>query len=124
MDINKYEQEEFISYWGQRAENAVIVPLYQWPWTGQEQSIPKPCPKIKEEMFFITDGRAVLCCWDNLVKGVIGDINDSTVEEIWNGETNRRYRSLINDGKIEEIELCSRCDGYKNYDFSNWQCYD
>ncbi len=123
MDINKNEQKDFLEYWEQRADNAVIVPLYQWPWTGQEKPVMKPCPKIREEMFFMTDGTAVLCCWDNLKKGATGNINEATVEEIWNGELNTKYRGLLNEGKRDEIPLCSKCDGYEHYDFSNWKGY-
>ncbi|MFC1563021.1 radical SAM/SPASM domain-containing protein [candidate division KSB1 bacterium] len=123
MDTNRHEQKDFLEYWGERADNAVIVPLYRWPWTGQERPVMKPCPKIREEMFFMTDGTAVLCCWDNLKKGVIGNIKESTVKEIWNGELNRKYRNLINEGRRDEVLLCSKCDGYDHYDFSNWKSY-
>ena len=115
--------KDFLEYWGERTDKALIVPLYRWPWTGQEKPYLKPCPKIREEMFFATDGDAVLCCWDNLKKGVIGNIHNSTVEEIWNGELNRKYRILLNEGRRDEIILCSKCDGYKSYDFSDWRGY-
>ncbi len=123
MDINKHEQKDYLKYWGHRADIANIVPLYQWPWNGQEKPVMKPCPKIREEMFFTSGGAAVLCCWDNLKKGVIGNINESSVFEIWNGELNQKYRRLLNEGKRDEILLCSKCDGYDRYDFSNWKGY-
>lgn len=123
MDVNKFEQKDFLEYWGQSTDKSVIVPLYRWPWTGQEKPVLKPCPKIREEMFFTTDGTAVLCCWDNLKKGVIGNINKSTVSEIWNGQLNQKYRSLLNKGRRDEILLCSKCDGYDRYDFSDWKGY-
>jgi sulfatase maturation enzyme AslB (radical SAM superfamily) len=123
MDINKNEKDDFLSFWGGIADKAVIVPLYRWPWTGQEKPVMKPCPKIKEEMFFNSDGQAVLCCWDNFGKGIIGDGHNDTVEEIWNGEINQNYRRLLNEGKRDEIILCSKCDGFDKYDFSNWKGY-
>lgn len=123
LDVNKHEQTDYVNYWGERADKAVIVDLYDWPWTGQEKPVMKPCPKIRKEMFFNTDGKAVLCCWDNFTKGVIGDIKDSTVEEIWNSGINRQYREYLNKGRRDLITLCSRCDGFERYDFSHWEGY-
>jgi hypothetical protein len=37
--------------------------------------------------------------------------------DIWNGETNRRYRALLERGERSEILLCSRCEAYKDYPF-------
>jgi radical SAM protein with 4Fe4S-binding SPASM domain len=74
-------------------------------------------------MFFMVDGRAVLCCWDAFGRGVVGDVNNETVEEIWRGNTNQKYRMLLNAGERDQIHLCSRCDAFKKYDFSKWTGY-
>lgn len=123
MDFNRHEHEDFVNFWSQYANKATITSYYDWPWTGQTEPFNAPCPKIKEEMFFIADGRAVLCCWDAFARQVIGDVHDQTVEEIWLGEKNQKCRSLLNKGEREKIHLCSRCDAYKGYDFSNWEGY-
>ena len=123
LDENKHEQEDYLKFWGKYVNFAQIVPLYSWPWTGQTDCYPKPCPKIREEMFFCTNGNAVLCCWDYAERGVIGYVKEQTLEEIWQGEKNRKYRELLDEGRRSEILLCSRCDGYKKYDFANWQGY-
>jgi len=123
MDINKHEQQAFIDFWSQYANKATITSLYDWPWSGQTEPHHAPCPKIREEMFFMTDGNAVLCCWDAFARGVIGNANNNTVEEIWLGETNKQYKAWLNNGERDKIVLCSRCDAYKNYDFSNWKGY-
>ncbi|MFC1726045.1 radical SAM/SPASM domain-containing protein [candidate division KSB1 bacterium] len=123
LQENKNEQADFLKFWEQYVDFSQIVPLYSWPWTGQDGCVPKPCPKIREEIFFCTNGNAVLCCWDYAERGVIGNIKDQTIEEIWSGEKNRKYRELLNEGKRSEIHLCSKCDGYLNYDFSDWEGY-
>ncbi|MFC1513972.1 radical SAM/SPASM domain-containing protein [candidate division KSB1 bacterium] len=123
MDFNRHEQADFTEYWSKYLDKVSVTELYSWPWTGQTESFNAPCPKINDEMFFVVDGRAILCCWDTWEKAVIGDVRENTVEEIWLGETNQKYRSLLNNGERSRIELCSRCDAYKNYDFTNWQGY-
>jgi radical SAM protein with 4Fe4S-binding SPASM domain len=122
MDINKHEQKEYIEFWS-RYTNAQIVPLYSWPWTGQSSCVSRPCPKIRDEMFFCVDGNAVLCCWDFDERAIIGNVQNATVGEIWNGEKNRTFRDLLTKGNREEINLCSRCDGFGTFDFSKWPGY-
>jgi len=123
LEITRSEQQEFLNFWRQYADEATITPLYDWPWSGQTECFRAPCPKIKNEMFFMVDGRAVLCCWDAFARGIIGDINNRTVEEIWLGNPNQQFRNLLEKGERDKILLCSRCDAFKKYDFSNWPGY-
>ncbi|MHA1796749.1 MAG: radical SAM/SPASM domain-containing protein [Promethearchaeota archaeon] len=123
MPFNRHEHKAFVDFWSEKADCAQIVPLYSWPWTGQKSPYLKPCPKIRDEMFFYVDGRATLCCWDNWERGCIGDIMYSSIENIWLGQINTLYRKLLDQGKRDKILLCSRCDAYRNYDFSKWNGY-
>jgi MoaA/NifB/PqqE/SkfB family radical SAM enzyme len=123
LDITRNEQEDFVNFWRQHADEATITQLYDWPWSGQTECLRAPCPKIKDEMFFMVDGRAVLCCWDAFARGIVGDVNHQTVEEIWLGNPNQKFRQLLDKGKRDKILLCSRCDAFKKYDFSKWTGY-
>lgn len=123
MDITRPEQNDFLEFWRQYADEATITQLYDWPWTVQTGCLYAPCPKIKNEMFFMSDGRAVLCCWDAFARGIIGDVNTQSVEEIWLGNINQKFRQLLDKGERDKILLCSRCDAFKNYNFSNWEGY-
>jgi sulfatase maturation enzyme AslB (radical SAM superfamily) len=120
MDINKKEQGDFIDYWSERADRALIVPLYNWPWDEGVEMVRKPCIKMREEMFFYTDGRAVLCCWDIAGRAVIGNVNSESVIDIWNGDTRRRYAEYLANGERERITLCSRCDAYRDRRFEGF----
>ncbi len=120
MDINKHEHKPFIDYWNGRADRALIVPLYNWPWDEGVEMVKKPCIKMREEMFFYTDGRAVLCCWDIAGRAVIGDVTKESVLEIWNGEVRRRYADHLSRGERDKIPLCSRCDAYKDRHFEGF----
>ncbi len=125
IDINVTEEEkaEFIEYWNKYADKGTVTQLYSWPWSGQTTHHPAPCPKVADEMFFLTDGSAVLCCWDAFGKGVIGNVKDLSIEEIWSGEPMQQYKKWLAKGERDKIELCSRCDAYKTYDFSDWKGY-
>jgi sulfatase maturation enzyme AslB (radical SAM superfamily) len=119
MPENAGEREIFGRYWEPLADLVEFVPLYRWPWTSQTEKdvVLKPCKKILSEMFFFTDGRAVLCCWDVEGRGVIGDVNLNTVLEIWNGPVVGNYRELLSRGERNKIWLCSRCDAYAHLDW-------
>ena len=121
MDINRHEQRDFIDYWSARADRALIVPLYHWPWDEGVEMVRKPCIKMREEMFFYTDGRAVLCCWDIAGRAVIGDVAKETVIEIWNGAVRRRFAEYLARGERDRIILCSRCDAYRDRRFDGFE---
>jgi hypothetical protein len=123
LDFTRNEQQDFVNFWLQHADEATITKLYNWPWSGQSDCFRAPCPKIRNEMFFMSDGKAVLCCWDAFARGVIGDVTGQTVEEIWLGNPNQQYRQLLDKGERDKIHLCSRCDAFEQYDFSTWKGY-
>ncbi len=123
LDENRHEHADFVKYWSQYVNKATVTPLYAWPWTGQTEPHLAPCMKVRDEMFFMTDGNATLCCWDAFGRGIVGNVTKNTVEEIWLGETNQKYRDILSKGEREQILLCSKCDAYKNYDFTNWPGY-
>jgi hypothetical protein len=123
LDITKDEQKSFVEFWSQHADEATITQLYNWPWSGQSTCFKAPCPKIVNEMFFMSDGRAVLCCWDAFGRGVVGDVTKQSVEEIWLGNPNQQYRDMLKKGERDKIHLCSRCDAFQGFDFSRWTGY-
>lgn len=121
MDINRDQQQEFVSFWSKLGYDAKVVPLYTWPWDGQIAPVLKPCLKIREEMFFNTAGDAVLCCWDHKFMCVLGNAAERTVQDIWLGEPNRSYRRWLDGGRRDKIKLCSKCNAYKDHDFGDFQ---
>ena len=120
MESSRHEQRDFIDYWSARADRALIVPLYRWPWDDGVEMVRKPCIKMREEMFFYTDGRAVLCCWDIAARAVIGDVTKESVLEIWNGAARREYAEFLSRGERDRILLCSRCDAYRDRRFDGF----
>jgi MoaA/NifB/PqqE/SkfB family radical SAM enzyme len=117
MPENRHEHAAYKEYWKPRVDDVLIVPLYRWPWEGQEKPVMKPCLKILDEMFFYTDGTAPLCCWDSAGRGLVGDVKKESVLDIWNGVTMRAMRDLLDRGRRDLIHLCSRCDAYADVKF-------
>jgi len=119
---NAHEIEAYREFWGPRCSEVLITHMYQWPWTGQkrEDVVLKPCLKILDEMFFYTNGNATICCWDVHERAVIGNVNEQSVEQIWNSYAARCMRAALDDGRRDLLNLCSRCNAYQDYDFSKF----
>lgn len=120
---NRHEIEAYREFWGPRCSEVLITQLYQWPWTGQarEDVVRKPCLKVLDEMFFYSNGNATICCWDVHERAVIGNVLERSVAEIWEGYAAGCLRALLDDGRRDLIQLCSRCNAYKGYDFTKFE---
>jgi radical SAM protein with 4Fe4S-binding SPASM domain len=71
-------------------------------------------------MFFYSNGNATLCCWDVHERAVIGNVLQQGVLEIWNSYVSNQLRALLDDGRRDLINLCSRCNAYQKFDFSRF----
>lgn len=120
MDYNRHEQEAFVDFWTKAGAVAIITDLYVWPWEPEVKPVQLPCKKVLREMFFFVNGKATLCCWDSHERGVVGDVTRQHVLDIWNGELNRRYRALLEQGRRRDLLLCSNCEAYKNHYFEGF----
>lgn len=43
-------------------------------------------------------------------EGILGNVQDYTIEELWNGEKRLFWKSLHVSGKRNEVPLCSKCE--------------
>ena len=58
------------------------------------------------------DGKVPLCCCDPFGKMILGDLNENSLVEIWQGEKFREIREKLYQKEYgrENIELCKECD--------------
>jgi hypothetical protein len=120
MEINKSEQDAYKRFWADAGAVPIITSFYRWPWEPGVERVNLPCLKVLREMFFYVNGKATLCCWDAHERAVIGDVTREHVLDIWNGAVNLHYRSLLAQGKRDQILLCSRCEAYKDRQFDGF----
>jgi radical SAM protein with 4Fe4S-binding SPASM domain len=60
------------------------------------------------------DGSVVPCCRDYNGVEIIGDLNNQSLEEIWNGEKMKNLRKELVSGRITN-KLCNPCQE------ANWE---
>ena len=68
------------------------------------------CPHIWSTMVILWDGSVALCPQDWYNDNPLGNIQDLTLEEMWNGWTLTFVRQLLANKEYGQIEVCSQCD--------------
>jgi len=66
------------------------------------------CWKMWHSCVMTWDGNIVPCCFDKDAKYTMGNINDSTFREIWNGRPYLDFRSRLLSNR-REIDICMNC---------------
>jgi MoaA/NifB/PqqE/SkfB family radical SAM enzyme len=77
---------------------------------GGQSEPARACVLPFQDLNIWADGRAVLCCDDWNEEHRVGDLNVSSLEEVWHGEILRHARKLHSEGRGQELDICSRCN--------------
>jgi len=56
------------------------------------------------------DGAVIPCCMDYRRRAVWGNVNDSSLLEIWRGEKRRRFLERMDGRELPDDDLCVRCE--------------
>jgi len=106
---NSAEEQAFIEKWSKVADKVHITELHNWAGTLLARpSASFPCYRPWLTFTVLWDGRVSLCCADFDGRVVLGDLNTSTVAEVWNNEAYRQVRRehLESGGP----KICRGCD--------------
>jgi hypothetical protein len=106
---NSLDEQAFIEHWKAIADKIHITDLHNWAGTlNRESDVNYPCYRPWLTFTVLWDGRVSLCCADFDGRTVLGDLNTSTIQEIWNAEPYRNARRLHLESGGPEI--CRACD--------------
>lgn len=75
----------------------------------QLKSIPQKCFLPALQFPIRPDGKVSLCCCDTYGEITLGDLNENTIEEIWNSEKYKNIIKLLKEGR-DKIKICKYCD--------------
>ncbi len=118
----QHELKEFAEYW-----KKILIPpdfVLSFPfekWGGHESdehatyTVPEervPCLKLWNKVNILSDGRVATC--DAMFDGQVtmGDMNTSSLREIWDSSDYYDRRQMHLDGKTEEMKICNVCDSW------------
>jgi len=106
---NSADEQAFIAHWRAIADKVHVTDLHNWAGTlNTESDVNYPCYRPWLTFTVLWDGRVSLCCADFDGKVVLGDLNSSSIREIWNAEPYRlaRREHLERGGP----DICRSCD--------------
>lgn len=74
------------------------------------------CEQLWQRLVILADGRVKVCCSSVMFPdGIIGDLNENTIEELWKGKYMTYIRFCHKNGRANLIESCRHCPGLIEY---------
>ncbi len=82
---------------------------YAHKWSKGKNSSFRPCRFPIMDFNILSNGLCVPCCYDLNGDFVLGNLNESSILEIWNNAEYRSLRKKMILGRRHEIGICGKC---------------
>lgn len=79
------------------------------------------CKFLKNDMVVLANGKVTVCCADLNGRGIIGDVSLNSLSEILQSDERQNIINLWQEGRFEEIPLCSTCEGYYDQESDSYK---
>ncbi len=110
--VDNFQKRKYLT-WGINApENSAD----DTPYLPPEERV--PCPFIFERLNIDSRGKIMVCGYDIAAKTDMGNVHDTSIEEIWHSEAFEHYRRQHLARKGDEIEMCRNCPDWK---YRSWK---
>ena len=73
------------------------------------RNIIKCCANILTTFNILHNGDIILCINDYNKKMILGNVNESSIKEIWNSDKYNKIREMFFNGEYKKIPVCNRC---------------
>jgi len=87
--------------------------VHNWTDSGmdhaEKSSIRKPCSRVWQTFTVLSNGTVALCCLDYEGHVILGDVNKTSIYEIWHNESYRKIRELHKTAQQDQIIICKNC---------------
>jgi radical SAM protein with 4Fe4S-binding SPASM domain len=120
MESNKHEKKDFITFWGEQGATVKIRPMVSWAGKVDAPNLILgnderwPCYWAMRTMSITDTGKVVTCAVDLDANFVAGDVNTSSLKEIWNGKM-KELRQLHLSKRFDELpEICRNCRDWQS----------
>lgn len=124
QEANRHELEDFKRYWKEIADKVLIRSLItNVNMVDCEEKVPKniqrfPCPHPFRRVVVTYDGRYKYCPVDWNNKTCVGNVSDTTIEDIWHGDG---YHIARLEHLNLEFEHCDACRDCPDWQGSPWK---
>lgn len=119
--VNENEVDDFKRFWKNEGVNIKIRPKVSWAGLVEAKNLHdniqvqrKPCYWLMRTINICADGEVALCSVDVHCRVKCGNVNHSTVKEIWK-DTLKDYRSLHKQCKFDQLpQMCRECSDWQS----------
>lgn len=116
-EVNKQELEngEYHQFWKDFVDEIVITKEFDLKDQTEDDTILEDfcCEDLFERLVILINGDVLPCCagydYLNDIVYSIGNIEQNTIEEIYNSKKLEHLRKLHKQGQSHEIEMCRKC---------------
>lgn len=119
-DENEHELEMFKKFWNNKGVEIFIRPKLTWINTLSEKSECSaehveryPCPWIFDSFPIYFDGSVPYCICDWYNRAPVGNINDSTIKDLWQGAMQEIRERHLRAQWDKLHEFCQECPDWK-----------
>lgn len=109
---NVHEISDFVKYWTKYVDVIRVNQKFlQDRSLAQVPTVARSaCWSLFDSLMIHHNGEAALCCVDTHYENTIGNVFKEGVHKIWNGSFFKKARILHENGKADQISICSKCD--------------
>jgi radical SAM protein with 4Fe4S-binding SPASM domain len=94
-------------------DSFVLKEMHNWAGRIEKEKRGKKyslCPFPWNALIIYWNGEVLPCTQDFFGEFIVGNVNRTSLTDIWNGEQMRFLRKKLSEGNIKELKTCSRCD--------------
>lgn len=113
--------EPFIEQWESVADEIVVKDFLNWGGAipmergmSPNLDLREPCSDLRTYLTVNWDGQVSICCLDFDCKCTVGDVNNQSLKEVWDGKDISQYRLSHLDHLWQQIPLCNDCNVWHN----------
>ena len=134
LDEPKEDIDKFVKYWGKIVDSVGVgktdlsrlsleqiksfETIKKIEYLKERETLKKeykPCLEVYQKLSLDWDGKVTCCCtdFDNFL--TVGDLNNSSLFDIWNNSRELKiFRELLDKGRYKSLTLCKNC--YHTYE--------
>jgi radical SAM protein with 4Fe4S-binding SPASM domain len=105
------KEKEFLNIWESVSDEIFFLEYKDYSIdASDEEQADYRCPALYQRMMIHWDGTVPMCINDEYEEGVVGNILEKSICEIWNGQRLKRAREIHKEGLRSKVyKNCARC---------------
>jgi radical SAM protein with 4Fe4S-binding SPASM domain len=116
-ETNEHEEEDFYNYWKSRSDKVLRTTMHNWGGQIDNSKIYESkeifssiCFFSFSQCFIQIDGNVRICCLDVNGKNIYGNLNKSSIKDIWSNNDFELLRENFLQGNKDKLpNICQNC---------------